>query len=80
MTTAQDYFGHAIALQFSITELRQEITVDVCQENPRLVCMAIAGLQARADELIDGMKAAMTADGRQRLREAGLDGTDSTGG
>ena len=103
---AQDWFGHAIALQFAIAELRQEITVDVCQENPRLVCLAIAGLQARADELIAGMKAAMVEtkissagfeyqeysdftkqqlrevlkDGRQRLREAGLDGTDSTGG
>lgn len=58
MNPAQDYFGHLIGLQFAITELRSEITVDVCQECPRLVTLALDGLQAQADELVKLMKAA----------------------
>lgn len=56
---AQDYFGHAIDLQFAITELRNEITVDVCQECPRLVTLALDGLQTKADQLVEQMRAAI---------------------
>ena len=58
MNCAQKYFGEAIGLQFAITELRNEITVDVCQECPRLVTLALDGLQAQVDELVKAMKAA----------------------
>lgn len=44
MNIAQNYFGHAISLQFAITEMRNEIGVDTCQECPRLVTLALDGL------------------------------------
>ena len=59
MNCAQKYFGEAIGLQFAITELRNEITVDVCQECPRLVTLALDGLQAQVDELVKSDEGSM---------------------
>lgn len=57
--SAQDWFGHAVGLQFAIVELHTELTVDVIQENPRLVLLAIAGLEAKSNSLIAAMKSNM---------------------
>lgn len=62
MSIAQKYFRDAIGLQFAITELRNEIGVDTCQECPRLVVLALDGLQARMNELVKTMKAACTEE------------------
>lgn len=50
--TAHDMFGHLIGLQFAIAELHNELTVDLIQDSPRTVLMAIRGLKAQADELV----------------------------
>jgi hypothetical protein len=55
----QDWFGEAIGLQFAIAELHSELTVDGIQENPRLVMLAIGGLDAKAALLIAAMKKSM---------------------
>jgi hypothetical protein len=57
--SAHDWFGHAVGLQFAICELHTELTTDVIQANPRLVLMAIAGLEAKANLLIAAMKSNM---------------------
>lgn len=50
--TAHDMFGHLIGLRFAITELLNEATVDMIQEHPRTVLMALRGLEAKAVELV----------------------------
>jgi hypothetical protein len=50
--TAHDMFGHLIGLRFAITELLSELAVDTIQEHPRTVLMALAGLEARAVQLV----------------------------
>ena len=57
--SAQDWFGQAVGLQFAIIELHTELTTDVIQGNPRLVLMAIAGLEAKVNLLIAAMKSDM---------------------
>ena len=50
--TAHDMYGHLIGLRFAITEILNEATVDMIQENPRTVLMALRGLEAQAKELV----------------------------
>ena len=57
--STQDWFGRAVGLHLAIAELVSELTVDVIQDNPRLVMLAIAGLQAKANELVEAMKSSM---------------------
>ena len=52
---AHDWYAHAIGLQFAILEMRNEVAVDVCQESPRLVTLALAGLQAEVDQFVEAM-------------------------
>ena len=54
-----EFFGQAISLQCAIKEFRNELTVDVCINNPRLVVMAIADLERRADEIVANMQSKM---------------------
>ena len=57
--STQDWFGHMIGLQFAIAELASELSVDVILDNPRLVMLAIGGLEAKASELVEAMKRGM---------------------
>lgn len=52
----QDWYGAVIGLQFAITELAEELCVDTIQENPRLFSLAIEGLKAKADRLVELMR------------------------
>lgn len=54
--TAHDMFGHLIGLKLAITEVVEELTVDGIQGHPRTVLMALRGLEARADELVNVAK------------------------
>jgi sirohydrochlorin ferrochelatase len=45
-----------IGLHFAIAELHNALTVDVIHDNPRLVMLAIGGLEAKANELVEAMK------------------------
>ena len=64
--STQDWFGHMIGLQFAIAELASELTVDVIQDNPRLVMLAIGGLEAKACELVESAKSSMIQCETQR--------------
>ena len=44
--------GHLIGLRFAITELLEELAIDVIAENPRTVFMALKGLEAQAGEVV----------------------------
>lgn len=50
--TAHDMFGHLIGLQFAISELLSELAVDTIQQHPRVVLMALRGLEARAAKVV----------------------------
>lgn len=50
--SSMDMFGLLVGLQFSITELLEELSVDTIQENPRTVLLAIKGLECEAKQLV----------------------------
>ena len=60
-----DFFGQAILLQCAIRDFRDELTIDLCANRPRLVVMAVADLQQKADEIVASMRAKM-----EELRKA----------
>lgn len=53
-----DFYGQAIALQLAVREFRNELTIDICENSPRLVVMATADLERRTDEIVASMRAA----------------------
>lgn len=56
---ARDWYGSLIGLQFAIAEVAGELTVDTCEQHPRIVCMAIQGLAGKADALVKQIQGAM---------------------
>jgi hypothetical protein len=52
-----DFFGQLILLHLAIKEINNELTVDICQNCPRLVLMVLSDLERRAEEIVDAMKA-----------------------
>lgn len=64
-----DFFGQAIALQLTIKEFRNELSVDICQSNPRLVVMSVSDLERRANEIVESMQAKMEEKRKQELNE-----------
>jgi hypothetical protein len=52
-----DFFGQAISLHWAIKELTNDLTVEICQNCPRLVLMVLSDLERRAEEIVEGMKA-----------------------
>ena len=56
----KDWFGLALGIGFAIGELRSQITPELCQNNPRLVCLAISGLQHKVDAMLAEMKIEMS--------------------
>jgi hypothetical protein len=58
--SAQDWYAAVIGLQFAIAELSEELYVDMLQENPRTVLMALRGLKEKADQLVEQMRHDMT--------------------
>ncbi len=51
-----DFLGKAILLHLAIKELTSELTVDICQNCPRLVLMVLSDLDRRAEEIVEAMK------------------------
>jgi hypothetical protein len=64
-----EFFGQAISLQLAIKEFRNELTIDICQNSPRLVVMSIADLERRANEIVASMQAKMEEKRKQELNE-----------
>jgi hypothetical protein len=52
-----DFFGKAILLHLAIKEINNELTVDICQNCPRLVLMVFSDLERQAEEIVEAMKA-----------------------
>lgn len=46
-------YPHLIGLHFAMQELNSELTVDTIQESPRMVLMALEGLERRMKSLVD---------------------------
>jgi hypothetical protein len=65
-----DFFGQAILLQSTIKEFRNELTIDICENNPRLVVMAVADLERRANEIVESMQAKMEEKQKQECNES----------
>lgn len=57
---AVEFLGQAMLLHFTISEFSDEMTIDVCQSNPRMVCMAISELRMRTKLLVDAMTKSIT--------------------
>lgn len=64
-----DFFGQAILLQFAIKEFRNELNIDICKSNPRLVVMSLADLEQRANEIVESMRAKMEENRKQEFME-----------
>lgn len=64
-----DFIRQAISLQFTIKEFRNELTIDVCENNPRMVVMAVSDLERRADEIVASMQAKMEEKRKQEINE-----------
>ena len=54
-----DFLGQAILLHLAIKELTKELTVEICQNCPRLVLMVLSDLERRSEEIVESMKAKM---------------------
>ncbi len=54
-----DFFGQLILLHLAIKELTNELTVEICQNCPRLVLMVFSDLERRSEEIVESMKAKM---------------------
>ncbi len=54
-----NFLGQSILLHLAIKEINNELTVDICQNCPRLVLMVLSDLERRADEIVESMKAKM---------------------
>jgi hypothetical protein len=52
---ASNFYGAVISLRSAIRELRCELTIDICEDRPRLVMMAMADLEMRADHIVESM-------------------------
>jgi hypothetical protein len=48
-----DFLGKAILLHFAIKELTKELTVEICQNCPRLVLMVLSDLERRSEEIVE---------------------------
>lgn len=64
-----DFFGQAILLQLAIKEFRNELTIDICKNSPRLVVMSVADLERRANEIVSSMQVKMEEKRKQELSE-----------
>ena len=64
-----DFFGQTILLQCAIKEFRNELNIDICKNNPRLVVMAVADLEQRANEIVASMQAKMELKRKQEFME-----------
>jgi hypothetical protein len=51
-----DFFGKAILLHLAIKEINNELTVEICQNYPRLVLMVLSDLERRSEEIVEAMK------------------------
>jgi hypothetical protein len=51
-----DFLGKAILLHLAIKELTSELTVEICQNCPRLVLMVLLDLERRAEEIVEAIK------------------------
>ena len=51
-----DFFGKAILLHLAIKEINNELTVEICQNCPRLVLMVLSDLERRSEEIVEAMK------------------------
>jgi hypothetical protein len=51
-----DFLGKAILLHLAIKELTSELTVEICQNCPRLVLMVLSDLERRSEEIVEAMK------------------------
>ena len=58
--SASEMLGHLIGLRFAITELLEELAIDVIAENPRTVFMALKGLESQAAEVVRIAKGEIT--------------------
>jgi len=51
MKSLKDVFGQLIILEATVNELRQEVTRDVLIDCPRLVAMALEGLEHQISKI-----------------------------
>jgi hypothetical protein len=51
-----DFFVQAILLHLAIKELTNELTVEICQNCPRLVLMVFSDLERQAEKIVEAMK------------------------
>jgi hypothetical protein len=68
-----DFFGQAISLQLAIKEFRNELTIEICENSPRLVVMSIADLERRANEIVASLLAKMEEKRKQEFNEPSND-------
>jgi len=58
-----DFLGKAILLHLAIKELTSELTVDICQNCPRLVLMVFSDLERQAEKIVEAMNRQTLASG-----------------
>jgi hypothetical protein len=51
-----DFLGKAILLHLAIKELTNDLTVEICQNYPRLVLLVLWDMERRAEEIVEAMK------------------------
>lgn len=56
MKPSLELYPSLLGLKFAMIELLGELAVDSIAEHPRLVLMAMRGLQAKIDELVEMAK------------------------
>ena len=54
-----DFLGKAILLHLAIKELTNDLTVEICQNYPRLVLLVLWDMERQAEEIVEAMKAKM---------------------
>lgn len=59
MKSLKDFYGSVLILEFVIKEMRSEVMIDTCENNPRLVVMALADLEERVSKLLAAIKDSM---------------------
>jgi hypothetical protein len=52
-----DFLGKAILLHLAIKELTNDLTVEICQNYPRLVLMVLWDMERQAEEIVEAIKA-----------------------
>jgi hypothetical protein len=59
MKSLQEFYGEVLILQLVIREMRSEVMIDTCENNPRLVVMALTDLDFRVSKLVEAIKDSM---------------------